>query len=353
LSASPSLVRIGIVGSGGMAEYHAKKFSALPGVSVSACSDRLLDRARGFAERMGIPRWFASTADMAKSGEVDCISTAVADAGHARSALEALDSGLPVFAEKPLARTLAEAESMLARARAAAVPAVVNFSKRNAPAVALARRLVSEGRLGMVHGAAFSYLQSWLLNDAWGKWDLTPRWRWRVVPGTSTEGVIGDLGSHIMDSVRFILGEIRSVSCSVTAFTPDPDRPEGQRVPDSCAAVFRMEPGFLVSARASWRAPGSLDAFAFTIEGDYGALAADIADSRDSVRFFDSSSGAWSVLKAPSVPSTYERFVGEVRGAPGEAPDFTDGVEVQRIIEACAASAREGRAVPLGARIPA
>jgi predicted dehydrogenase len=272
------------------------------------------------------------------------------DSGHARAALDALERGLPVFAEKPLARTIPEAEAMLAGARAAAVPAVVNFSKRNAPPVALARRLVSEGRLGRIRSASFSYLQSWLLNDAWGRWDVTPRWRWRVAPSTSTYGVIGDLGSHLIDSLRFIMGDILSVSCFLTASTADPAQPGGEGAPDSCAAVFQMRSGGLASARASWRAAGHLDTFAFTIEGDLGSLSADLDESRDSLRHFDPASGAWSVVKAPRVPSTYEQFIAEVRGGGGGAPGFADGVEIQRVIEACAESAREGRAVPVRAQ---
>ena len=350
MNASAGLVRLGIVGSGGMAEYHARKFSAVPGVVVTACSDRSVEHARGFAERLGIPRWFKSTAEMAKSGEIDCVSTAVVDSGHARVALDALEQSLPVFAEKPLARTLAEAEEMLARARAAAVPAVVNFSKRNAAPVSLARQFVRDGRLGSIRGASFHYLQSWLLNDAWGKWDVTPRWRWRVAAGTSTEGVLGDLGSHIIDTIRFVLGDIESVSCSVTTFTPVPGTPDAQGAPDTCAAVFRMAAGFLVSARASWRAPGHLDSFAFTVDGDQGSLTVDLAASRNELRLFDSKSGERTALSAPPVPATYEEFVSEVRGGAGGGPGFEEGVEVQRVIDACTVSAREGRRVPHAAR---
>ncbi len=327
-----------------MAEYHVKKFSALPGVKVVACADRSVDHARGFAERLGIPHWFASTAELATSGEVDGVSTAVVDAGHARAALDVLERGVAVFAEKPLARTLVEAEGMLSAARAAGVPALVNFSKRSAPVIALARRLVAEGRLGTVRGASFSYLQSWLLHDEWGKWDVTPRWRWRVAGSTSTGGVIGDLGSHLIDSIRFILGEISSVSCSSTSFTPDPEA-AGPGAPDSCAAVLRMESGFLALMRASWRARGYLDSFAFQVEGDRGSIAADLAESRDSLRLFDPSSGAWSIQAAPPVRSTYEHFVDEIRGRDGEGPSFAEGVEVQRVIEACLLSSHEGREV--------
>jgi predicted dehydrogenase len=348
LSPTPSLVRIGVVGSGGMAEYHVKKFAALPGVAVTACASRSAEHAREFARRLGIPRWFASTRELAGSDAVDCVSTAIVDAGHAGAALEILDGGLAIFAEKPLARTLAEAEAMLAAARAAGVPARVNFSKRNVPALALARRLVSEGRLGAVRGASFSYLQSWLVQDSWGRWDVTPRWRWRVTSAASTGGVIGDLGSHLVDAVRFILGEIASVSCSSTSFTADPEAAGCPGAPDSFAAVLRMEAGYLVTLRASWRARGFLDSLAFHVDGEQASMTVDLAQSRDSLLLFKPAAGTWSRVAAPPVRSTYELFVDAVTHRPGDGPDFAEGVAAQRVVEACLLSSREGRNVGCG-----
>lgn len=346
-------IRVGIVGSGAMAEYHAKKFSSIPGVTVAGCADRSAENAREFAHRLGIRAWFTSARDLASSGEVDCLSTALVDAAHARAALDALQHGRAVFAEKPLARTLAEAEAMRDAARAAGVPAVVNFSKRNAPAVALARTLIADGRLGPIRGGSFRYLQSWLLQDAWGRWDTTPRWRWRVSPSQSTGGVIGDLGSHLIDTIRFLLGDIREVSCSCTTFTTDPDRPGEQGAPDSCAAVFRMDPGYLLAMRASWRARGHLDAFAFEVEGEEGSLAVDLAQARETVRVFDARTASWSSVTAPAPRSTYEQFVDELRGSVTGGPGFPEGVEVQRAIDACSRSALERRQVALPPGAPA
>jgi predicted dehydrogenase len=345
VSAAPPMVRIGVIGSGGMAEYHVKKFASLPGVAVTACASRSPEHAREFARRLGIPRWFETAGDLAGSGAVDCVSTAVADAGHAAAALDVLGRGLPLFAEKPLARTLAEAVAMRAAARAAGVLAVVNFSKRSAPVMALARRLVADGSLGVIRGASFSYLQSWLVQDAWGRWDVTPRWRWRVTPAASTGGVVGDLGSHLVDAARFILGEIESVSCSTTTFTPDPDNAACPGAPDSCSAVLRMKAGFLVTMRASWRARGFLDSLAFQVDGEQGSITADLAESRDSLRLFDPATGAWSSIGAPPVRSTYDLFVDAITCRSVGGPGFDEGVAAQRVIEACLLSAAEAKVV--------
>jgi predicted dehydrogenase len=342
-------LRVGIVGCGAMAEYHVNRFSRVPGVTVAACSDRSEERARAFAGRLGIPRWFGSAGDMAGSGEVDCMSTAVVPAAHAQCAMEALRRGLPLFAEKPLARTLPEAEDLLAAARASGIPACVNFSKRNAPALWLARSLVKEGRIGRITGASFSYLQSWLLQDSWGAWERTPRWRWRASRLQSADGIVGDLHSHIIDAVRFILGEIESVSTLITCLEHDPECPERPGAPETCSSLFCLPSGTSVATRSSWRAAGQLDSFAFQVEGDAGSIAVDLAASRDEVKLFELSAGSWVELKAPPVPSTYEQFVSAVRGGSMDGPGFEDGVAVQRVIEACSVSAREGRAVAPGA----
>lgn len=351
MSPVPAPVRIGIVGSGSMAEYHVKKFAALPGVLVSACSDRHAAHASDFARRLRIPRWFASARELAGSGEVDCAATAVVDSGHEAAALAILQKGLPVFAEKPLARTVSECEQLLAASRAAGVPAVVNFSKRNAPAAGLARRLVADGRIGRVTGGSFTYFQSWLLQDSWGRWDVTPRLRWRLSPGTSTDGVIGDLLSHLIDLVRFVLGEIEFATCAATFLTPDPDLPDSPGAADTCAAQFRLRSHAIISARASWRAAGYLDALTFALEGDAGSITADLAASRDTVKLRATADADWTVIHAEPCLSTYEQFISAVRGGERAGPCFEDGVAVQRVIESCARASRDDVPGGFGAAI--
>jgi predicted dehydrogenase len=100
-----------------MAEYHAKRFSGMAGVAVTAVCDHLPSRAKAFAGSLGIEASFSTPAEMAASGEIEAVAIASRDLTHASFALEALERGLPVFCEKPMARRLGEAEAMAAAAR--------------------------------------------------------------------------------------------------------------------------------------------------------------------------------------------------------------------------------------------
>jgi predicted dehydrogenase len=138
-----------------------------------------------------------------------------------------------------------------------------------------------------------------------------------------------------------MLGEIESAACAATFLTPDPDFPDNPGAADTCAAHFRLRSGALISARASWRAAGYLDALAFELEGDAGSITVDLSASRDTVKLREAAGGEWNMIHAEPCPSTYEQFISAVRGGEREGPCFEDGVAVQRLIESCASSARD------------
>ena len=181
------MLRLGIVGAGAMAEYHAARFAGIEGARVAAVCAHLRPRALAFADSRGLAA-FDDPAEMAASGAVDAISVASLDSWHKTPVLAALVRGLPVFCEKPLARSRAEAREMAEAAAAAGVPALVNFSKRNGGLLSLARALIAQGELGGSLRIRASYLQSWLLQDGWGKWRESARWRWRLSESSSTHG---------------------------------------------------------------------------------------------------------------------------------------------------------------------
>ena len=342
------MLRLGIVGTGAMAEYHAKRFGGIEGARVAAVCDRQRPRALAFAEARGILA-FDDPADMAASGAVDAMSVASRDGWHRAPVLAALGRGLPVFCEKPLARTLEEARAMCAAATAAGAPALVNFSKRNGGLLSLARRVIASGDLGGGLRLELSYLQSWLLQDAWGPWRDGARWKWRLSESHSTHGALGDLGSHLIDAALLLAGEgLTARSFSARAFrdlSPPlgeaPWEPEGGGAFEAFEARLSAEGPSAVRAdiAADWRAEGKLDAFTAGARGEAGVLEIDPERSRDSI-VLRRNGEAERELPAEAIPSTYDRFVALSSGSqdplPDEPIDFARGLAVQELIEGCA-----------------
>jgi predicted dehydrogenase len=344
-------LRVGIAGSGAMAEYHAKRFSGQAGVSVAAVCDHIPSKALSFAESFGIPGRFSDPLAMLSSGEVDALSIASFDGAHAGAAIAALAGGIPVFCEKPMARRLAEAEAMSDAARRAAVPAIVNFSKRNGGLLDAAAALAAEGRLGTLLKLELGYSQSWILQDAWGDWRTTPRWRWRLCESQSTYGVLGDLGSHLFDSALVLAGAgasagagvraagLEALSCEAKRFLPEAEGDiEGEPAFESFEA--RLALGEVeVSVKAGWRRPGYMDEFTAKLICEKGGIEVAPGRSRSSIRVV-SASGESRDVEAARVASTYERFVdlclGRSPPCGGSDPDFERGLAVQRAIVDCA-----------------
>jgi predicted dehydrogenase len=247
---------------------------------------------------------------------------------------------LPVFCEKPLARTLADATAMRDAATSAGVPAIVNFSKRNGGVLALARHLIREGRIGTPLSASCSYLQSWLSQDAWGPWRSTPRWRWRIDEGSSTFGVLGDLGAHLFDALLYLGGSCRIVASSLNRFVPDQGiEGEGPYSFESFQALV-LAGGRGAMVEASFRAPGHLERFALGIRGERASLEIDLAASRTGLRILGPGPDEVCAVEAEPVPSTYERFVALASGATdptssegAESLGFDHALEVQTLIE--------------------
>ena len=147
--------------------------------------------------------------------DVDIVDVCLPGHLHAEVAIAALEAGKHVLVEKPLANTVAEAEKMLVAAQAArerGVRSMVGFNYRRVPALALARDLVAAGRLGDVRQVKIAYLQDWLA-------DAGAPMTWRMRRETAGSGALGDLASHAVDQVRFLLGQdVVSVSGSAETF---------------------------------------------------------------------------------------------------------------------------------------
>ncbi|ERI38389.2 dehydrogenase [Arthrobacter sp. AK-YN10] len=195
---------------------------------------------------------------------------------HAEIAVAALEAGKHVLVEKPLANTLAEAELMTAaaaKARARGVQSMIGFNYRRVPALALARELIVEGRLGTVRHVRAAYLQDWLS-------DAESPMTWRLRKETAGSGALGDIASHAIDQVLFLLGDaVTEVTGRLQTFVdhrPGEAGLEEVTVDDAAWATLTLTSGAIASVEVSRVATGQKNSLKLEIYGDKGTILFDL-----------------------------------------------------------------------------
>lgn len=151
--------------------------------------------------------------------DVDIVDISSPGDTHKEVALAAARAGKHIICEKPLANTLAEAEEMVSAVEDAGVKNMVAFNYRRVPAVQLAKKLIEDGTLGEIYHFRAVYLQDWIIDP---EFPLV----WRLRKETAGSGPLGDLGAHIVDLARFLVGEITEVVGSAKTFIKERPLPE-------------------------------------------------------------------------------------------------------------------------------
>ena len=188
-------VRVGMIGTSWWADQmHLPAVASHPRARLTAICGRSRERAEELARTYGIANVFTDYSDLISSGQVDAVIIAVPDDLHYPIAMAALDAGLHVLCEKPLAFTLEQARAMLAKAESARVRHMTYFTYRWMPHFRYLRQLVEEGYIGRCGDARFHYVGSYARGAA-------RTWKWDRARGL---GVLGDLGSHMIDQARLL-----------------------------------------------------------------------------------------------------------------------------------------------------
>jgi predicted dehydrogenase len=194
---------------------------------------------------------------------------------HAEPSIAAAQAGKHVICEKPLARDAEEALRMLEAVRRAGVRHMVGFNYRFVPALRQARDLVANGALGRIYHYRAAYLQEWLMPH-YG----TPR-EWHTDKQVAGSGALGDLGAHIIDLGRFLVGEIKCVGALTRTFVSERPLPGGQGkgtvdVDDAFVATVEFENGAIGSLEATRFAGGNKNHQVLEINGEKGSLRFDL-----------------------------------------------------------------------------
>lgn len=339
-------IRLAILGTGSMARQHAERFAAIDGVSVVAGIDTDEMRAEAFCRKHGIERYFGSLEVALGWGEFDAVANVTPDNAHHATTLQIVGASKHVFCEKPLAINFDQADEMTKAAEQARVVAMVNLTYRNVPALQKARELVRGGSIGEVIHVEASYLQSWLSSRYWGDWKTESRWLWRLSKAHGSNGVLGDIGIHILDFASYgTASAIENVTCRLKAF---PKAPENQiddftlDANDSFVMAVEFANGALGTIHASRWATGYRDDLQLRIFGSRGSL--DVRyGGRDANGMRipslqvclgeDIETQTWRPYPLSPVETNYERFIRAIRQGQTLEPSFAHAANLQRILD--------------------
>lgn len=290
----PKPLRIGIIGTGTFAEVgHIPGLLTHPHAKIVAVCGRRLEAARTLAEKFGIRHATDDFHAICNDPEIDAVTIATANAAHASQAIDALRHGKHVFCEKPLAVTAAEAREMTRVARDSGRIHQTAFTFRYNYGLQELRRRVAAGDIGRPFLARIQY----------DRWDgLAPHVKsgWHMKKGISSAGMLFDVGSHLFDITRYVLGPIDSV----IGYTHSLPEREDDRTRFECDDLVNAWSRHANGVRGQFFVSRITPPFAplgyLEIVGDQGALKASL--SRGGVDFLKASSPAapeWKDLPLP------------------------------------------------------
>jgi len=318
-------VNVGLIGAGFMGKAHSLAYAALPmffwpppampRLAMLAEADDA--RAKEGAQRFGFEGWTADWKEVVENPDVDLVDISVPNDQHAEIAIAAAQAGKHVLCEKPLATTSEETGRMLDAVTEAGVIHMVAFSYRRTPAVVLARRLIDQGAIGSIRNFRGTYLQDWS-NDP----DLPLSWRFeRSIAGS---GALGDIGTHVLDIARYLVGEVSEVCAMLQTYIQDRPLQQGgvdelagaqkqagaERgevdVDDEVIGLLRFESGAVGSLEATRAAHGRKNYLTFEVHGESGSITFDY-ERRDELRLYttddaEDRQGFRTILTGPAHP---------------------------------------------------
>ena len=379
-------LNIGMIGYGFMGRTHSNAFLQAPRFFnlpyrpiLKAVAARNTDRVKAFAENWGYESFETDWRQLIDRKDIDVIDIASPNDTHQEIAIAAAKAGKMVMSEKPLGRTAAEAEAMVAAVEAAGVPNTVWYNYRRVPAVYLIKQLLDEGRLGRIFHYRAKFLQDWTISK-----DLPQGGEglWRLDIDVAGSGVTGDLLAHNIDTALWLNGPITEVVAMTETFIKERKhnltgkvQPVG--IDDASAVLCRFENGSLAMFEATRYARGHKALYTLEINGEHASAFWDLHDLHR-LQYFDHrdegkvrgwrsvhiSDGDHPFMKhwwVPGLQIGYEHtfihqfaeFVEAAAKGQGLPPTFRDGMATDYVTDAILRSARTKQWEKVGATVNA
>ncbi|RJS88147.1 gfo/Idh/MocA family oxidoreductase [Candidatus Bathyarchaeota archaeon] len=374
-------IGVGLLGYAFMGKAHANGYRKMPFFfypppalpRLVAICGRTEEAVAEAAKRFGFETYYTDWKKLIADDRIELVDNCLPNNMHAEPCIEAAEAGKNIICEKPLASTLEDAKAVYEAAEKAGVKNMTAFNYRFVPAIRLAKQLIDEGYIGKILQYRAVYLQEWIMDP---NFPLV----WRLRKSVAGSGALGDLGAHIIDLARFLVGEVTSV-CGLTEtfikerpLPEDPEKKGKVDVDDVFIAMARFKNGAIGSFEASRFCAGRKNYQRVEIHGTEGSIVFNLErlnelevyskkDPEDRMGFRD-------ILVTESVHPFMEHwwphghiigwehtFVHEIhhfidcivndKPVAPMAATFYDGLKCQEILNAIEESARKGRWVEL------
>lgn len=358
---SDGKLRAGIIGLG-VGQSHAKGYLSSPNSELVAVCDANETRLNESANQWNVEGRYTDYQTMLDEANLDVVSICLPNALHAKASIDALDKGVNVVCEKPMAQTVAEAEQMLEAAKRNNKHLMVAYNYRYRPDSQWMYKMVQSGKLGTIYHVSAS----------WRRETGIPGWGWFGSKQMSGGGALIDLGVHVLDLGLWMMGfpKVKTVSGDTRMFFGPKSlktwkRPgqasvdTGFDVEDGGVGFIRLANGANIVLNVTWaeHVQPQEDAIRVEIQGTEGTAVLHIRNYKndDTLRFYTEMEGE-PVTVIPSVrfgtPQGHEGLIHDVvdslaHNLPPKT-DGTQGLTAVSVLEALYQSAAAGHEIALG-----
>lgn len=270
-------VGVGMLGYAFMGKAHSNALRKIPYMveplpavpALVALCGRSEAAVREAAARYGYQRYCTDWRELIQDDAIQLFDNGGPNDTHAEPCIAAAEAGKHIICEKPLARTAQEAKPMLEAVQKAGVKHACAFNYRFVPALRLAREMIERGELGQIFHFRAVYLQEWIMDPQFPM-------VWRLKKDIAGSGALGDLGAHIIDLARFLVGEPTAVSGLTQTFVKERPTDDGGRdtvdVDDAFVSLVQFENGAIGTLEASRYANGRKNHQRIEINGSKGSI---------------------------------------------------------------------------------
>jgi predicted dehydrogenase len=349
-------VRVGIIGAGFGAVVHIPALQQVHGAEVAAICARRPERAHTAAAQYGVPHAMTDYRELLRDPSIDAVVIATPPFLHHSMVISAVEAGKHVLCEKPMARNLAEARDMEKIANNAHVVAMVNHEFRFSPVRVHVKKLIDEGYIGEPQSASFTVFRS-SLNDPGG---IPFGW---LMEKDKAGGMLGAVGSHHVDALRWWFGDVKSVAGAVETMVKRRRLPESMQLAsvdadDNFSILMRFANGALGTIQYTATAAVDLSD-QIVLSGSDGMLM--IAnDGRlyggqreqglEELTLPEPAEAVDPSFDHPLIHPTmllHRKWINAIRTGEPASPSFAEGVKVQEILDGALRSSQQGRWVDI------